>query len=188
MAKEISLCTWYVLIPSKPPPHPILTTQQAVQQGRAKITAYLLSLNPTLLHRENATGRTPLEMARDIYLATHVAHPTSLETHARYFGGQADRDLITNTPAAEFVPPPPRDPTEEVGHEGEKATFDACVAVDGRLVGEGAERNRRLVSLYEANEVARRLGRGRGGRQAVVNGYLVEDAKPDIVSEWIHSV
>jgi len=47
------------------------------------------------------------------------------------------------------------------------------------------------VSLFEANEVAKRVtgmkrGSGRGGRQLVVNGGLIDgEIKPDIVTKWM---
>jgi hypothetical protein len=72
--------------------------------------------------------------------------------------------------------------------ESKKRTWEVCQSKDEELVEGGGEgRKRRLVSLFEANEVARRvagLKRGSGGGQMVVNGGLVEDGKPDIVSEW----
>lgn len=72
---------------------------------------------------------------------------------------------------------------KEGPQESKKRTWEICVERDGQL----GERKRRLVSLFEANEVARRvagLKRGSGGGQMVVNGGLVEEGKPDVVSEW----
>lgn len=108
-----------------------------------------------------------------------------METHLRYYPGQEEYDFITRRSASQFAPKPKKD-DEEVGEEGEEATWVVCERVDAELrTGEG-EQKRKLVSLFEANEVARRVGRAKTpGRQVVVNGYLVEDAKPDIVSEWM---
>lgn len=71
--------------------------------------------------------------------------------------------------------------------ESKKRTWEVCQGKDEEMVKERAERKRRLVSLFEANEVARRvagLKRGSAGGQVVVNGGLVEEGKPDVVSEW----
>ena len=65
--------------------------------------------------------------------------------------------------------------------------------VDSELKEEGyegeAKRKRRLVSLFEANEVAKRLAgmkRRYGGRQWIANGYAVEgEGRQDVVSEWM---
>lgn len=60
--------------------------------------------------------------------------------------------------------------------------------MDETLKREGVERKRRLVSLFEANEVAKRITgvKRYGGYQAVVNGGLVDNlGKPDIFSEWM---
>lgn len=60
--------------------------------------------------------------------------------------------------------------------------------MDEELKNEGVERKRRLVSLFEANEVAKRVTGAKryGGYQAVVNGGLVDNlGSPDIFSEWM---
>lgn len=61
--------------------------------------------------------------------------------------------------------------------------------MDEKLKSEGVDRKRRLVSLFEANEVAKRVTAMRsryGGHQMVVNGGLVDgEGKPDVFSEWM---
>ncbi|KAF4634032.1 hypothetical protein G7Y89_g4076 [Cudoniella acicularis] len=52
----------------------------AIKQEMSSITSFLLSLNSTLLYRENATGRTPLEMSRDLYLNSLVENPPNTTT------------------------------------------------------------------------------------------------------------
>lgn len=57
--------------------------------------------------------------------------------------------------------------------------------MDEKIRAEGGDRKRRLVSLNEANEVAKRVSlRSQwGGSQAVVNGGLiVEEGVDDVVS------
>jgi len=153
------------------------------------VTSFLLSLNPTLLYRENSTGRTPLEMSRDIYTASLVADPPSITDGNHFFNhynpAYTNSSSIINQPASNFAI---KDKGEE---ESKKRTWEICAKVDGEIEGEGKERKRRLVSLFEANEVARRVGgsnRGVGGHQMIVNGGLVEEGKPDVVSEWMGNV
>lgn len=55
---------------------------------------------------------------------------------------------------------------------------------------EGKERKRRIVSLFEANEVAKRIASVNkhkcGGNQVVVNGGLVDgEGKEDLISGWM---
>lgn len=170
----------------------------AIKNDLTSITSYLLSFNPALLHRENATGRTPFEMSRDIYLSSLVSDPPNMESSFYYYPNNVDWHFITHQQAANFAPPKPKDEEieEEIGEQNKKRTYDVCVQVDEELMQtekEGEQkRKRRLVSLFEANEVAKRLAgtkRGyRGGRHGVFNGYLVEDVKTDVVSEWMGSL
>jgi hypothetical protein len=156
---------------------------QAVKQGLSSITSFLLSLNPSLLYRENATGRTPLDMSREIYIASCVEDPPKISSgYGQYYPGRHDYGSILNRPASTFLPPPKTE-------ESKKRTWEICASVDEEM-GED-KRKRRLVSLFEANEVAKRVtgmkrGSARGGRQLVVNGGLIDgEIKPDIVTKWM---
>jgi hypothetical protein len=157
----------------------------AVKQGLSSIASFLLSLNPSLLHRENATGRTPLEMARDLYLTFTVQDPPNVFSSYNYNPNHEDYNSLVRQPASSFIPEKPR-PVES-----NKRTYEICMEVDQRLIEEGydgeAKRKRRLVSLFEANEVAKRLaGNKRGERQWVANGYIVDqEGRSDVVSEWM---
>ncbi len=150
-------------------------------------TEFLLSLNPELLHRENATGRTPLEMSRDIYIASCVENITPLTKGNRfnqhYYPGQVDYNSIVLQPLSNFVV------KAEQPEESKKRTWEICCQVDEKLRSEGGERKRRLVSLFEANEVAKRFTSMKsryGGHQIVVNGGLVDgEGKPDVFREWM---
>ena len=159
----------------------------AVKQGLSSITAFLLSLNPALLHRENATGRTPLEMARDLYLTSTVQDPPNVFSSYRYNPNHDDYTSLVHQPAVSFVP------VKSQPEESKKRTYEVCLEIDESLVEEGyegtAKRKRRLVSLFEANEVAKRLAGNKSsgaGRQWVANGYAVDQqGKSDVVSEWM---
>ena len=150
----------------------------AVKRGLSSITSFLLSLNPSLLYRENATGRTPLEMARDLYLSSTVQDPPNV-----FSAYNANPDHIDYNSILRPAQPGPV--------ESKKRTYEICQEVDqSLLVAEGSQgepkRKRRLVSLFEANEVAKRLaGNNRHGRQWVANGYAVDGGRTDVVSEWM---
>ncbi|KAG4440717.1 hypothetical protein IFR05_003811 [Cadophora sp. M221] len=160
----------------------------AIKQGMSQMTSFFLSLNPSLLYRENATGRTPLEMSRDIYIASQVENPLPVCTNANmhYSHGQTDYNSIINKSPSFFAV---KEPEPE---ESKKRTWEICAVVDAEISEAGDKegiRKRRLVSLFEANEVAKRvanLKRGYGGGQIVVNGGLIDgEGKTDVVSEWM---
>ena len=156
----------------------------AIKQGLSAITEFLLNLNPSLLHRENATGRTPLEMARDLYLFSTVQDPPDVFSVYNYNPNQEDYNSIVRQPPSSFLPATPDH------KESKKRTYEICMQVDHNLIEQGydgeAKRKRRLVSLFEANEVAKRLaGNNRHGRQWVANGYIVDCGRTDVVSEWM---
>jgi hypothetical protein len=162
---------------------------QAIKYSLPALVAHLLSLRPHLLHRENATGRTPLEMSRDTFISSCVTNPPSLNDgpgRHTYRPGQNDPNSVIHRPASSFV-----QSQESSEEERRKRVWELCAAADEKL--EAPQKKRRLVSLFEANEVAKRvggIGRGwAGGNQAVVNGALVDsgeaEGKKDVVSEWI---
>lgn len=127
-------------------------------------------------------------MSREIYLSSLVAEPPSAPTRFYYHSYLIDHDFITRRPAAKFAPKVKDE--EDIGEQSKKRTYEVCVQVEKMLVAgehEGKyQRKRRLVSLYEANEVAKRLaGVKRDSSHVVSNGRVLEDAKPDVVSEWM---
>lgn len=118
-------------------------------------------------------------MSRDIYIASSVDNGAYLH---HYDPGQYDYNPIVNQPLSNFVA------KKKEPEESKKRTWEICNEMDEKLKGEGAERKRRLVSLFEANEVAKRVtGMKRyGGYQAVVNGGIVDNqGTPDVFSEWM---
>ncbi|CAG8242404.1 unnamed protein product [Penicillium salamii] len=151
----------------------------AVKNNHPKILNLLLERRPDLLYRENSTGTTPLEMA----VAAWVNNTTS-----RLPGrsNPPDSDNIIQRDPRCFV--------DGFSNPGKIPTDDKTML---RVCREKAEQNpgkRRLVSLFEANEVAKRLAttqrssennRGRCYRRRRRFGdcYGVDDG--DEVEQWI---
>ncbi|KAL3418919.1 hypothetical protein PVAG01_09140 [Phlyctema vagabunda] len=150
----------------------------AIKNGLSSITAFFLSLNPTLLYRENATGRTPLEMSRDIYTASCVENAPNVSTTTNYHPGQYDHTSIVHRSAQDFM-------KQDTGpEESKKRTWEICEGTDHKTENEHS-RKRRLVSLYEANEVARRVAgmrTARNGESVTNGGSVVGSSTRDIVS------
>ncbi|RDW70384.1 hypothetical protein BP5796_08781 [Coleophoma crateriformis] len=157
----------------------------AIKEGLSTITSFFLSLKPTLLYRENATGRTPLEMSHEIYIASCVENPLAMPARANYYPGSSNQSLIVSKPAEAFV----RTGEVQSPEESKKRTWKICEGIDEQVRG-GEGSKRRLVSLFEANEIAKRVaGRnnnGGRGSHIIVNGGIVDgDVKMDVVSEWM---
>ncbi|KAG9185559.1 hypothetical protein G6011_06890 [Alternaria panax] len=127
-----------------------------VRRGADALLRIMLEFRSDLLFRENATGRTPLEMAEDTYLARDVfSNASSLIARgsSHYYSGHRGRAnarskmrVLDRNPKT-FVEEP-----EDI-RSGEERVLQVC--------REFAERNqgqkRKLVSLVEASEVAKRL-------------------------------
>lgn len=146
-----------------------------VRYGADHILRIMLSCRPDLLFRENASGRTPYEMAEDAHLAQNVFNsPPSIEGKQHRYYTEAPSSKILQRSTGSFVQgkPDSRNTSEKV--------WDVC-----REFKEKSDRGkkRKLVSLMEANEVAKRLA---GNRQRVETedegGY--EGGKSDEVVVW----
>lgn len=123
---------------------------------KTKQTGYLeilLEHRPDLLFRENSVGRTPYELAEDIYVSSNVQDAPSVVKS--YWSPES----LVDKHVAQFAP-------DYSGDEGatEKDVWNVCTKWMGKA-HEGREQDqekagqgkRILVSLDEANEVAKRL-------------------------------
>jgi ankyrin repeat protein len=165
------------------PPH------AAVRYGAEHLLAIMLTCRPELLFRENASGRTPYEMAEDAYLAGNVYNgPPSIGVHVgrrMYFGSMSETSTnILEKSAKSFVQAKTdsRQPTEKV--------WDVCREFKAKT---GAGKKRKLVSLLEANEVAKRLAAKKHkteddaeSKAPSVKSDDEEKGKGDEVSAWLH--
>lgn len=52
---------------------------KAVRWSQYNIVETMVERKPTLLHRENATGQTPLDLAETKYLQYHIHHPPNMQ-------------------------------------------------------------------------------------------------------------
>ncbi|KAF3762462.1 hypothetical protein M406DRAFT_357467 [Cryphonectria parasitica EP155] len=134
----------------------------------------MVEVKPELLYRENAVGRTPVECAHDMYLRACVQNPPQF-FHSEHWVEKRNpiKDLL----------------------EGKQITKEPSVDHDLFKIGQIYElvnaylerfpSKRRLVSLHEANDVARRIGeeyqgqryawKGPGSKTGVRAGRAPED-------------
>lgn len=154
-----------------------------VRYGADHVLRLMLDCRPDLLFRENASGRTPYEMAEDAYLAQNVFKgPPSIaaEQTNRYFGQPASSRILLKS-VEQFVldKKDTRNATQKV--------WDVCKEFKSKV---GAGKKRKLVSLLEANEVAKRLA---SKKQKALNEEAEEEqqqeeesGKGDEVDVWFN--
>jgi ankyrin repeat protein len=120
----------------------------------------VLARNPSLLHRENAVGTTPLEMCTTVYLRQYVDHPPSIPS------GVLVPQRLENRSPISFVE---GDGWKDALSDQEN-TRQICLEASGTQLGK-----RKLVSLSDANAVATRLA-SRNTRQIGMNRLMETSA------------
>ncbi|KAL1954703.1 hypothetical protein VTO42DRAFT_807 [Malbranchea cinnamomea] len=155
----------------------------AVRYQLPRILRLMLDHRPDLLSRENAVGCTPLDLARESWIAEVTANPPTIE----YESNRGSRSLIDRKPET-FV-------SDKTNTRSERRIiYDLC----SKKASEAAGQKRKLVTLFEANEVAKRLAlkngsdadvTGNRGRMARVQKRLhlygnEEEEDRDVIYNW----
>jgi ankyrin repeat protein len=161
----------------------------AVRYGAAAELRTMLECRPELLFRENATGRTPYEMAQEAYLSSEVFNdPPSIIGESRY-GRRRGRRSRSHRAEYKGILDKPINNFAEDGTDYRPDTeqvWEVCKEFAEKAV----EHKRKLVSLVEASEVAKRLaarkkqtaGDGEAETEAAVAAE--KDRKHDEVAVW----
>jgi hypothetical protein len=123
-------------------------------QRDPRIIRELLEFRPQLLYRENAVGRTPAEVANDRFMASKIVQPSN----PTFYNTHGVLALVNRSPE-DFAKDAEKGKTKDSVTE---QIWNLCSEYLGKYPGK-----RRLVSLYEANDVAKRLGE----RQATNSRY-----------------
>jgi ankyrin repeat protein len=153
----------------------------ATRYGADAILRSMLDYRPDLLYRENATGRTPYEMAEDAYLSKEVFNnPPSIDPkrdasyyarRRRLMGKAAQQDLssVLDREPHTFIQEPTceRSIVEQV--------WGTCKEFAAKAQGT----KRKLVSLVEANEVVKRLALQKSHQDQLEEQITGEDNKED---------
>lgn len=131
----------------------------ATRENNLFIARTLLDRDPTLLLRENATGRTPFEMAEDSAIAEVCNGPPTLPGDYRFDWHRAKKDglpydwksNVVDRDAESFVE------GASVERQSTAETLWHLLKDTRQQLEEQGLAKRRLVTLNEANEVAKRL-------------------------------
>jgi ankyrin repeat protein len=134
----------------------------AVRYGADSVLRIMLECRADLLFRENATGRTPYEIAEDAYLSKEVFNnpPALSGGQQNYYNDYARRRQLRQQPKEAVLDRQPQDFVEEPKdvRSGAEKVWEVCKEFAQKAQGT----KRKLVSLVEANEVAKRLARKKG--------------------------
>ncbi len=117
----------------------------AARNGCTRLIKLFIETNPSLIHRENAVGMTPLEIADTVVLRHRSTNAINLPR-----GDATGRQLSSMQPR-EFLKNP-----RDLDEPGIDNALVACAEAAKKH-----PRKRKLVSLLDANEVAKRLANKR---------------------------
>ncbi|KAJ5979696.1 hypothetical protein N7481_006994 [Penicillium waksmanii] len=133
---------------------------ECVKRGFPQVLEPILDRRPDLLYRENATGSTPLDMAVDAWVnATTRKVPQISVTSNRHTQRHSQWQNITAHRPEHFI-------KNKDGRTKVQIMLDLC----HKRAQKGAQK-RKLVTLFEANEVAKRLATKRNDGEE--NGHRV---------------
>ena len=110
----------------------------------------LIDFDPSLLFRENAVGRTPIEVARERFVSSRI----KASSVTRYWS----HDPVSTLPDARARNFVKKDDVPKREHEDSSIIARIWWMCEEALGKFSEPPKRRLVSLYEANDVAKRLG------------------------------
>lgn len=140
----------------------------------------MLARRPDLLHRESATGTTPLEMAADAWVNKTTSDPPVIAGRKPWWGEMErpeHKSLLLMRPDY-FI----RDQNSDFGgveYDAPRLVYNVCL----EHLQHDAPAKRRLVSLFEANEVAKRLAACDESQDA---DYFYKPHMNDEVARWYY--
>lgn len=144
------------------------------KRGLSSLMRIILNKRPEMLYRENATGRTPAEMAGDSWTSSCFGKPPHIPRDPNNGGywshSSGSSTALVHRSPLDFLP------KKESHGDGPTSTWNLCrerMEKDEKAGGV----KRKLVSLNEANEVARRLGKRQ--KRAAVTGESGDEEDDD---------
>lgn len=117
-----------------------------------ELARVVIEHDPELLFRENAVGRTPVEVARERFIASRIQQPS----HSNYYPDKSVATWLRASPSDFIKEKKAEDDAKE--HEDSSTVAKLWRLCEETLAKFPELPKRQLVSLHEANDVARRLG------------------------------
>lgn len=145
---------------------------QAVKHSYTGLVKVMLAHDPALLSRENAMGQTPLELAENLYVRDCTKGNPDINRQG--YWRLEDRQF------EEFRKEEARGGAEKESEV--RNTWQVC-----REVARREPRGRKLVSVAEAREVARRLAERNKEMKAEEGGEGKKEVVKDEVDGWLGS-
>ncbi|KAE8148084.1 hypothetical protein BDV25DRAFT_142131 [Aspergillus avenaceus] len=141
----------------------------AIKRNLGGLFELMVDYRPDLLYRENATGSTPLELQEDAWVHSATRNPPHLDTIEACSRPGGYGSMVDAVPGC-LVPndSPPEKTVREICHER----------------ASGRAEKRKLVTLNEANEVAKRLATRKTGVWCRYGRR--ESSSQDEVVRWYH--
>lgn len=146
-----------------------------VRANNSNRSSYLANKEPALLFRENATGMTPIEVAETTYFRTRMDDEPSILTYT------IDNSIL-DKPAQDFI----EQHESQVSNSRESTDDDEDLPLshpiyrDLVIIARQHPQARQLVSVLDANEVARRLA----GQQHLKNAEDRRREAQGLKSRW----
>ncbi|KAF3482235.1 ankyrin repeat protein [Arthroderma uncinatum] len=125
----------------------------AVRCQQTYLLKLMLERRPDLLTRENSTGSTPMELARDAWATKATSDPPKLPTFTMADRYYSSHNLLY-TPAILAEKPEFFVLGKTKKGRGRASIYKTCLSF---VPTEETNRKRKLVSLFEANDVAKRV-------------------------------
>jgi len=154
-----------------------------VRSDNSTRSKYLARKRPDLLFRENATGMTPVEVAETAYFRSRVDHAPSIQIEpplSQYYSRVKDHSII-DKPSRDFIvqdDTPSERSTEMEGDDD--LPLSHPIYRDLVSIARQYPQTRQLVSVLDANEVARRLA----GQQRRMNAENRRREARGLKSRW----
>ncbi len=141
-----------------------------VRNDRFELTESVISYNPSLLYKENAMGLTPLEIVDNAYLRDRMDRAPSI--------AQGHSSAVIERSATEFLP------KNKTRDRESNAIWNWTIVHEAGSLNPG---KRQLVSLFDANEVAKRLAAQQRARSEGEVAVDANDASEtgDEVEQWM---
>lgn len=145
---------------------------QAIKHSYTALVKLMLAHDPALLARENAMGQTPLELAESLYIRDCTSGNPDIRA-------QGYRPLVDRK-CEDFV----REGGDDEEGNAIRQTWEVC-----KQCARENPRKRKLVSVSEAREVAKRLAERNKlaslEQERVDRGEKEEEVKKDEVDGWL---